>query len=167
MRQVCEEFEAEQSSDAAEVKQARFERVLSLMQKVGTLRISWRGRSPRTLRGEVCRGLEARIEQAPGYVQCLPAGCNFKLDQDNFFCCSDKAFFFFFPGIHVDFFCITVLLPCRHQLLLLRFLLQLLQIITVQMCSAVACNLKHCYSGTLIVQLSWDHAKTLYNLSII
>lgn len=34
MRQVCEEFEAEQSSDAAEVKQARFERVLSLMQKM-------------------------------------------------------------------------------------------------------------------------------------
>ncbi|KAH7945014.1 hypothetical protein HPB49_004751 [Dermacentor silvarum] len=34
MRQVCEEFEAELSSDAAEVKQARFERVLSLMQKM-------------------------------------------------------------------------------------------------------------------------------------
>lgn len=37
MRQVCEEFEAEQPSDMAEVKQARFERVLSLMQKVGVL----------------------------------------------------------------------------------------------------------------------------------
>lgn len=34
MRQVCEEFEAEGSSDGAEVKQARFERVLSLMQKM-------------------------------------------------------------------------------------------------------------------------------------
>ncbi|KAK8787398.1 hypothetical protein V5799_022827 [Amblyomma americanum] len=34
MRRVCEEFEAEQASDAAEVKQARFERVLSLMQKM-------------------------------------------------------------------------------------------------------------------------------------
>lgn len=34
MRQVCEEFEAEQPSDMAEVKQARFERVLSLMQKM-------------------------------------------------------------------------------------------------------------------------------------
>lgn len=34
MRQVCEEFEAEGASDGAEVKQARFERVLSLMQKM-------------------------------------------------------------------------------------------------------------------------------------
>lgn len=34
MRRVCEEFESEQAGDAAEVKQARFDRVLSLMQKM-------------------------------------------------------------------------------------------------------------------------------------
>ncbi|XP_064471153.1 peroxisomal biogenesis factor 19-like isoform X2 [Ornithodoros turicata] len=34
MKQVCEEFEAEQPSDAPEVKKARFERVLNFMQKM-------------------------------------------------------------------------------------------------------------------------------------
>lgn len=34
MRQVCQEFEGEQSGDAQEVKRARFERVLALMHKM-------------------------------------------------------------------------------------------------------------------------------------